>query len=101
MNDCFVAANEHHIAELVDHLCRECLRINPACRGISTKQGILTNLLCDLLNRETTHMSIEPFTMFGICTSIIPFANHNQAPRLTYQCAMGKQAIGRLTLINF
>lgn len=29
MNDCFVAANEFHIAELVDHLFQEWLYIKP------------------------------------------------------------------------
>jgi DNA-directed RNA polymerase II subunit RPB2 len=28
--------------------------------------------------------------MFGVCASVIPFANHNQGPRNTLQSAMGK-----------
>lgn len=51
-------------------------------------------LVDPLLKTTYTHCEIHPSTIFGVLASCIPFPEHNQAPRNTYQCAMSKQSIG-------
>lgn len=45
-------------------------------------------------NLKYTHCEIHPSVIFGVLASCIPYPDHNQSPRNTYQCAQSKQAMG-------
>ena len=49
-----------------------------------------TALLCSACEAHT-HMEIDPMTILGVVAGLVPYPHHNQSPRNTYQCAMGKQ----------
>jgi len=48
----------------------------------------------DQVTPEHTHVEIASYTILGIGASLIPYAEHNQSPRNSYEAAMAKQALG-------
>lgn len=58
---------------------------------IDTIRGELTRLQ---KRKKYTHCELDPNLMMSVAVSLIPLPEHNQAPRNTYFCSMGRQAVG-------
>ncbi len=58
------------------------------------EENALIALNPDEITEKTTHVEIWPHAILGAGASIIPYAEHNQSPRNTYEAAMVKQALG-------
>ena len=58
------------------------------------EENVLAALNFDDVTSEHTHVEIALYTILGICASLIPYAEHNQSPRNSYEAAMSKQALG-------
>src|SRR3989344_4825785 len=48
----------------------------------------------DELDSEHTHLEVHPIDVFGVITSLVPYANHDQLPRLHRGSKTNKQSLG-------
>ncbi len=93
-----------HIIDYVDieELCCSMLALYP--KDVEENYQIMNktkfpidskiNRYGDNIYLNYTHCEIHPSMKLGVAASIIPFSNHNQAPRNLYQYAQIKQALG-------
>jgi DNA-directed RNA polymerase subunit B len=58
------------------------------------EENTLIALNTEKIIPENTHLEIAPYSILGTCASLIPYAEHNQSPRNSYESAMSKQALG-------
>ena len=58
------------------------------------EENVFAALSFEEVTPEHTHVEVAPYTVLGICASLIPYAEHNQSPRNSYEAAMAKQALG-------
>ncbi|MFW6063998.1 MAG: DNA-directed RNA polymerase subunit B [Candidatus Natronoplasma sp.] len=59
------------------------------CRRCGGKMEVESNI-----EEEHTHMEVDPLLMLGASTGLVPFAEHNAAPRCSMGANMMKQSLG-------
>ena len=58
------------------------------------EENCLVALYEEEITPEHTHLEIDPIDLFGVVTSLVPYANHDQSSRLNRGSKTQKQALG-------
>ncbi len=82
-----IASNELTWRDIVERGIIEMLDANE-------EENCLVAMSPEEATNKHTHLELYPGAMFGIAASIIPYPEHNQSPRNTYESAMAKQSLG-------
>ncbi|XP_027936252.1 DNA-directed RNA polymerase III subunit 2-like [Vigna unguiculata] len=90
---------QHHIEDFIDGVCTfdDFLR-NGLLEYVDADEenDIMIALSEAEATSETTHIEIHASTMFGVAAGLIPYLHHNDTWSDTYQCAIGRQAMGNI-----
>lgn len=91
------------LAQSIYDLRQRKFNIETARRNLQTAESNSDNLVIsesrNILNElldfpAYTHCELDPTAIMSIAVGVIPLAETNPGPRLTYQAGMGKQALG-------
>jgi DNA-directed RNA polymerase subunit B len=58
------------------------------------EENCYVNIGTEVIDISHTHLEVFPSSILGVGASIIPYPEHNQSPRNTYESAMAKQSLG-------
>ena len=84
--------NQNNEEEIFSTLCRSgCIDYIDAHELLEYKVAFDSKELVE--GHNFSHMAVHPCSFMGTSASSVPFANHDQAPRVAYQAGMVKQAI--------
>ncbi|CAL5980757.1 DNA-directed_RNA polymerase subunit beta [Hexamita inflata] len=99
----YLIKNERRLIEYLDPYEEEQSLICTDLMTFNKNQEIIQQIRSgnySLIPPTYTHLEIHPCLILSAISALIPFPDHNQAPRNLFQASMGKQAVG-IYALNF